>query len=371
LLNCANAITDSDLKNEVLLDICKSLASAYPQKAIALVNLIDDAKKKFLALYRIAKVQAQLDSNLSNMILLQISTEAKHDQDPMKLAKVAMLRALLNPQSAEGMLATLSANIWSVRALCKTAKRYALTDPSVFNELLRRATNTCHRLNPRFEQAPAMTMIARAYALLDDEKAIQVAKRIPVRHLRESAFCEVAVAEALTHPDQAIANVNRLWGDSYLKAVTLCKMARAQALINPQLANEWIVEAKAISNTLQLDQDEILYLVSKVQALINVEEALSTAELIQDDTLKSKAFYQIVKAQVSINLEEAMHTQGRMTDPGCKLLALCEIIKKQISTSPQQSNQLFRQLLETESLSNASEKDRCKFFCKLILALGV
>jgi tetratricopeptide (TPR) repeat protein len=197
------------------------------------------------------------------------------------------------------------------------------------------------------------------------EQALETINRITYNLTKAEALFHVVKARAFTNPEQAhqlfqeayqaAFRVPACTGPSPLFVDMLCEIAKAQVLTDPVTAIDILQTALGPVAESRPSRDKARQLgrIAKTQALVNIDRALTTINLIPLQEKKVKVICHIAKTLASNNaekanelLQKALETVNLIPSQEKKVKALCHIARTKIFTNPEQANQLFQQALD-------------------------
>lgn len=136
------------------------------------------------------------------------------------------------------------------------------------------------------------------------------------------------------------------------KVSALCLAARRAALMNSRQANDFFQQAIDTANLLQESADKTLALsgVARHQLAIIPELALPTVDLIPHSHQRDEMFLAIVKGQIGNSVSASFSSAARIQTKETQARAMLEIAKAHVVIDPPLAQMLFRQAVDFASL---------------------
>lgn len=296
-------------------EIAKAQASTNPQEALATVNLMRGARPamKMQAIIEIALQQAMFDLD-----------QALHTVD------------------------LIEDITWKVKALCEMAKVQSSSNSILANALLERALATVSSHNES-GNVNLMLEIATAQASINPDHALATAILIQNSHLKDKALFAIARSLAFSNPEQANTAAS-LIQEPLHKIKAFCKIAKEQAGNDTVQAESLLRKALEIKDLFigyEWSKNEALFEIARVQALINHEQAIANADLIENSLLYDRTHFSIIEALACLNPRQALISANLIQDPLLQVKGLCFIANARMSTEigSQLRNEILRQLM--------------------------
>jgi hypothetical protein len=229
-----------------------------PQQARESTDLFDDPYRKAWTLYEISKAQA-----------------AEKPEEALMTANL------------------IQDNFLKAEALYTLAKAQISRNPGQVNGLLQEASAAANAI----QDEPGMDY--------------------PAQHWKTVALGNISVIRALAYPDQPLDDTHLMHDDSavddqlnFEKAQSLSELAEAQAFKSPEQVRAFVHRMSYFKDL----HTKALIKIAKVQAARDVEQALTTVHLIQNDLGRAKAFWKVAKVQVRANKANAYEMFFRALD---------------------------------------------------------
>jgi hypothetical protein len=257
-----------------------------------------------------------------------------------------LLQQLGTPMETLGALPDMLTDGDKVEVLLAFSKRHP-ADLERLNDIFTEALEIANRVVEDRERDHLMYLIALEQASINPEKSLETASRI-----RPDIFWATSTDRRVT--------------TSSLKRIVLIKIFKEYALTNleqalasaeqiddPQmkdriynemarkLALTSIEQALVVAHRMENHRDDTIAQIAEMNAITNSEQALMAAGQIQHINRKADILQKIAKLQASENPEQAFITANQIQIEGTKILALLEIAKKQALASPERSNEIF------------------------------
>lgn len=288
-------------KDCALEEIALAQAAIEPERALAVVDLIQNPTCKHTAIKKIIDALASINPSRAIQLLqfFEINnTHFKLQKDRM-LVKIAMEQAATDSNQALAAVDLIKSHWHKIFALIEVGKREAIRSPE-----------------------NAATIFLNAVEIVQP-RATSTSFGNPSAVDYERAYIE------FNRPNR------------YHQLVDI---ASAWSLSDPQRASQFCQEALAmVSQKTGELKFGVVRGISKVQALISPQQARESANILHDRDGKQKLLYEIAQIQASANTEEAMITANLITEPVWKANALCAIAKGIGAANVAQTHQLLEE----------------------------
>ena len=279
-------------KSELFGCIVQAQALINPALAMPTANLIQDAYLKAEALLEIAKSLALTSPEQARRLFQETVEMANLCEHPITRSDI----------------------------LKKTAQTQAITHLGEANSTFQLAVDAAELSTDAFEGAKALVSIAKAQAMTDPasankwlDRAIKwsnsaIVLRETRKRVESTAMKEIALMALQTNPERTLGLVVHITNVQD-KVEVLLAIAKFHASTENERSEEMIDRAKGVANQIEAAQekDKALYKIAKAQALINPEQALETVNSIQHQGTKDRALHKIAMAYATINPEQALN----------------------------------------------------------------
>jgi hypothetical protein len=297
------------------------------------------------SLLEIVKVQRLIDANKALQTAEGIQFRSSYEE---ALCWIVAAQAQTNLEEAMTTANLIQHRMTREEADIEIAKVRALTNPE-------EAIATISRFQNSNSTDAAIYQMVKIQARTNPEAALENASlvwRYP--YSTEKTYFQIAKIQASSNPEQALAIADRI-RDVRLQVKTLCEIAKSQFADNPLQAAALVRRALEAANGDSSNRAEIFAIIVEAQALINPEEAVAAANLIQDPLWHMRALCMIAKEQASTNipltnelLAKALNKANLMGNCVNRDNILCEIALIQLSVNPEGR---LEEMLDLSSLS--------------------
>lgn len=347
----------------VLCEFAKLQAADHPEQAKILLeealeisNTLDDTEEfydvanqtcnsKSTGLLLVASAQAFIDPEMA------IATANLSRHHASALAEIAKTQALTNTETALQTITSTRRTFAGMFGL-----KFILTLQGVANpeSILATLDNMLPGEVCASTKLIVLQEIAQGIAITDPQKAIEIAELIHASERKDAVFEWMAVALASTCSAQAIAVANRI-GNLIIKEQTLFKISFQQASTN---------SASALGTVDLIENDEM-----KAIALCGIAHQLTLTDLVQAQELSIRAFNlahdfdpsrrdpvfcAIAGVQAMINVDQAKATVNLIQDPSWNARALCRMADSLSSTDLAQTKELCLSALDVVYSANVN-----------------
>lgn len=361
-LHLANTIHNMDKQAEALAIVYQTMAKTNREEAIASAHQLQNPLCKAQALRKIAKMLVHIDENCAQSLLQEAFTSACSIQDNFVkdevLSSIAKTQACINPQYALSTANHIQSTFFKGEALYTAAVAIAPLSPE-------QALITANRITNNFYKNKTLCEIAQVQALSNLEQAFMTAELIQGIDAKDQAYVKIAKALSASNPEQAQAAAGRIQNLQH-QVEALCEIAKVQGSTNAPLAHELIEKALFAAAQIPRDnQSSAFCKIVSAQAMVDIEEAFTTVDLIPFSSKKDHAYYSIFKLQAANNPIEAISRANAIRDPLMKIKLLCEIAKTQYSINLQQSEAIFLQALGIAHAASEDIVKQCHLYCTI------
>jgi hypothetical protein len=189
-----------------------------------------------------------------------------------------------------------------VAALVGIAERIAASNPAGASSTLEQALEENERALDKYESGQAVNAIVADMALLDKDRAVEIARGIEDPYLQADALRSVALAAADASVDNALALAAEI-KPTFIRVQVLTAIGEKAAATDPEKAKS--IFEKALSEAGDLDDTYPLRLLASAWAPLDPAKALEIADRVQDSADKAAALTDVAMAMLATDPEEA------------------------------------------------------------------
>jgi hypothetical protein len=310
---------------------------------VRVAHSVSDESAKAAALARLSQAAASTDPDRAERIAESILNEAERAE---ALARLAQAAAVVDPARAGRLtmaaeaVANAASPAWKGKAFAAIGQVAAATDP-----------DRAERIAALITDAPAwrawlLIGIAQEIARTDADRAHSlassaevVARSIADAGTRATVLCRIARAAAGTDPDLAAWLITDAVG-------------AAQSIGPPQATTSYVIPATAAAQSAEARQrkDKSLAGVARAAAEVDPDYAERIAESITSEDEKGDAQVGIVRAVVRADLNRAERIAEAITSQKWRAAALARIAQAAADTDPDRAERI------AESIASEDDK---------------
>lgn len=352
-----SGLTFKPWTDQILCAIAKTLAPLNVEQALAIVISIEDkdlyAKSKALCAVAQSLVSVNPEKAqelLTQAVLILNSNRLPDERKDITFHEIVKVQVLLDITRALTIVNSMNDYAhqgiqFRREAFIEVVKAQAQVD-------IKKALEIAHSAKDDLTKNKALLQIMPKLTVTDLNQALAVANSIRDTYYKSRAIYAIVSAQAQVNLKQAVGLMNTLilWNNIDTtgissKAETFNKIVKLQAAID-------VKEALAIVNSLQENyfRNEALSAIVESQALVDLNQALEIVNTIKDDSNESSkdiAFSKIATIQATVNVDQALVIAKSIRNNDCKIKTLCAIAKAPVNV--EQANKILNQLMANPS----------------------
>lgn len=346
MFSLINGIETPFCKDQALAEIVMIQASIDPEQALTVADLIQTSHLKEQAILEIAAAYASINPSRAMEVFDLAGTNDQEKKD-VWLAKIAIEQAVDHPAQALRTANLIQGCGWKSSALLEIGKKEASRSPVYAGTIFQSAVEAVNLAESTF-RTQRLGEIAEGWALIDPGRARKL--------------CKQALVHCSSMPTRSVEKV-------------IAIISRAQALVSPQQARANV--GRVLSKH---GKGKLLYEISKVQANRNLEEAIITADLIQEPVWQCKALCAIAKRigtsdldQTNQLLDKAASVASQVRNGDFREIVLCRIAVIRAVADPEKPLAITA-LSHDASLDDSCQQDtnlkRAEYCCAIAEVLA-